>query len=162
MLIRKAVSADISEVMRVYKAARKYMKDHGNPTQWGDVYPPQSLVEEDISKNRLYVLTEDEIIHGVFAFMFGPDELYAEIDKGAPSYNVMHRMASDGILRGIGKAVLDFCKFQSDGKNIRADTHKDNITMQNVLLKNGFLPCGNVYIEECDLSLIVYEYSYKA
>ena len=31
------------------------MADSGNPTQWGDSYPPQEMLEEDIDSNRLFV-----------------------------------------------------------------------------------------------------------
>ena len=160
MEIKKSTLEDLSEILRVYECARQYMREHGNPTQWGGTYPPCETVCADIENGNLYVCTENGVIHGVFAFIEGDDPTYAVIKNGAwpdnKPYNVMHRMASDGEIRGIGKAALDFCK--SHGKNVRADTHKDNITMQNLLSKNGFVPCGTIYVENGS-ERIAYQYT---
>lgn len=160
MKIRKATLSDINEIQRIYAEARKYMSEHGNPTQWGVAYPPESIIIGDIENGNLYLCVDDGEPHGVFAFIQGDDPTYAVIENGAwpdsDPYNVMHRMASDGKMRGIGKAALDFCK--SHGKNLRADTHKDNITMQNMLAKNRFIPCGIIHVENGS-ERIAYQYT---
>ena len=162
MIIRKATLSDLPEAQRIYAEARRYMNDHGNPTQWGATYPTESIIISDIEKGNLYLCTEAGEPHGVFAFIEGDDPTYAVIENGAwpdsEPYDVMHRMASDGKVRGIGKAALDFCK--SHGKNLRADTHRDNITMQNMLAKNGFVPCGIIHIENGS-ERIAYQYTAK-
>ena len=35
-------------------------------------------------------------------------------------------------------------------KNLKIDTHRDNIPMQRALAKHGFRPCGTVYLENGD------------
>ena len=143
---------DLAEALRIYAAAREYMSAHGNPTQWGSTYPPVETVASDIENGNLYFCEVDGKAHGVFAFIEGADKTYAVIENGAwpddEPYNVMHRMASDGAVRGIGKAALDFCKANSG--NVRADTHKDNIPMQKALVKRGFKYCGIIYLENGD------------
>ena len=160
MNIQKATLFELPEILRVYAAARAYMRAHGNETQWGTTYPPEEIVKNDIESGNLYLCTENGKIHGVFAFIEGADPTYAVIEQGAwpddKPYNVMHRMASDGEVRGIGKAALDFCKAHSE--NVRADTHKDNITMQNMLCKNGFVPCGIIHVENGS-ERIAYQYT---
>ena len=160
MNIQKATLCDLTEILRVYEAARAYMREHGNATQWGNTYPPEETVKKDIADGNLYICTENGKIHGVFAFIEGADPTYALIENGAwpddKPYNVMHRMASDGKMRGIGKAALDFCKAHSE--NVRADTHRDNITMQNMLAKNGFVPCGIIHVENGS-ERIAYQYT---
>ncbi len=160
MNIQKATVSELAEILRVYAAAREYMSAHGNATQWGTTYPPEEIVRADIAKGNLYLCVENGKIHGVFAFIEGADPTYAVIEQGAwpddKPYNVMHRMASDGEVRGIGKAALDFCKAHSG--NVRADTHKDNITMQNMLKKNGFVPCGIIHVENGS-ERIAYQYT---
>ena len=47
------------------------MADSGNPTQWGDSYPPQEMLEEDIDSNRLFVYTVNGRLEAVFAFKIG-------------------------------------------------------------------------------------------
>ena len=163
MNIRKANMNDLAEALRIYAAAREYMSAHGNPTQWGSTYPPVETVVADIENGNLYFCEEDGKAHGVFAFIEGADKTYTVIENGAwpddEPYNVMHRMASDGEVRGIGKAALDFCKANSG--NVRADTHKDNITMQNMLAKNGFVPCGIIRVENGS-ERIAYQYTKKS
>ena len=163
MTIRKANMGDIGEALRIYAYAREYMSAHGNPTQWGNTYPPVEIVRADIENGNLYLCCEGEEAHGVFAFIEGADKTYAVIEQGEwpddEPYNVMHRMASDGAVRGIGKAALDFCKENSG--NVRADTHKDNVTMQNMLAKNGFVPCGIIHVENGS-ERIAYQYTKKS
>ena len=162
MNVRKAAMADINEALRIYETAREYMRAHGNAFQWGSTYPPVDIVRSDIEKGNLFICEENGKAHGVFAFIMGDDPTYAVIEHGEwpdnDPYNVMHRMASDGMVRGIGKAALDFCK--SHGKNVRADTHRDNITMQNMLAKNGFVPCGIIHVENGS-ERIAYQYTAK-
>ena len=62
---------DLEEILRVYGTARRYMRAHGNPTQWGDDYPSRALLEEDIRRRQLYVDEEGGAVHGVFAFILG-------------------------------------------------------------------------------------------
>ena len=81
-MIRKATTEDLPEILRIYAAARAYMKATGNPNQWGDHHPAQALLEEDIRLGRLYV-EEDGGLHGVFALLFGEDATYAVIEDGA-------------------------------------------------------------------------------
>ena len=34
MEVRQALLEEISEIMKIYEAARCFMAEHGNPTQW--------------------------------------------------------------------------------------------------------------------------------
>ena len=54
-MIRGARRSDLEQILEIYAHARKAMADSGNPTQWGDSYPPQEMLEEDIDSNRLNV-----------------------------------------------------------------------------------------------------------
>ena len=82
------------------------MADSGNPTQWGDSYPPQEMLEEDIDSNRLFVYTVNGRLEAVFAFILGPDPTYAKIEDGQwlndeVPYGTIHRLASAGGRRGV-------------------------------------------------------------
>lgn len=144
MKIRKAERKDLSDILRIYAYVREFMKEHGNPDQWGMVYPSPELVREDMEKGICYVCTEEEHIAGVFVFFKGEDPTYRIIREGSwhrnSPYGVIHRVASDGSIRGISKFCFDFAKENCD--YLRIDTHKDNIPMQNTLAKNGFRRCG--------------------
>ena len=158
--VRTAKSEDLTAILSVYKSAREYMKRTGNPTQWGDWYPPISYLEEDIKLERLFVLECDGEIVGAFMFFIGIDPNYAIIENGKWTfdieYGVIHRVASNGKVRGLFKAVFDFALSKTD--YLRIDTHRDNLVMQSVLKKFGFNKCGIVYMLDDGTPRIAFDY----
>ena len=147
MEIRKAKEEDLGQIMRIYAAAREYMKRSGNPHQWGDSYPPEELIREDIKNGVCRVICEGDDIHGVFAVIEGEDPTYGYIEgkwQNAEPYVTIHRIASGGTAHGIFKTAADYCN--SLCGNVRIDTHKDNKTMQKLLDQNGFIKCGVIYL----------------
>src|SRR5574344_1827999 len=111
-----------------------------------------------------------DTIHGVFAFILGDDPTYTVIKPGTlvekdttnnrsdtyielpgkwlndEPYGTIHRIASDGVTKGVFATAFSFCK--SKIYNIRIDTHRDNFVMQNNLVTKGFVRCGLIYIED--------------
>ena len=152
MQIRKAEYLDVSEIMRVYRAAKAYMDATGNETQWDVGYPSEEMVRQDIAEQTLYVVTENGEVHAVFYFFVGEDETYRIIEQGewksSDTYGVIHRVGSDGILHGVMRACIDFCT--QTISNIRIDTHENNKTMQNALERIGFVRCGIIYLPNGD------------
>ena len=147
-MIRLATLEDLSIIKDIYAHARSFMASTGNPNQWGSSYPSEELLLEDISKNELYVCYEQEGIYAVFVFFMHIDETYNYI-KGAwlnnDDYGVIHRIASSGIKKGMFSEVFEYVtKFSA---NIRIDTHHDNLVMQQVLNKHGFIKCGVIYLK---------------
>ena len=163
-MIRLAETKDLDAIARVYDAARAYMAASGNPHQWGDSgYPHRELLKEDIEKRRLYVIEENGAVHAVFAFMLGDDPTYSYIEDGQwpnqKPYGTIHRIASDGQIKGMFTKAFNFCRSRID--EIRIDTHHDNKTMQHVVTKHGFTRCGIIYLENGD-PRIAYQYSKEA
>lgn len=158
-MIRRATKADLEDILKVYRAAKAYMVASGNPTQWEEGYPDCKL-GRDIEQGNLYVLCGEEgTIHAAFAFILGDEPDYAVIEEGRWTsdmpYGTIHRLGSDGELKGVFAQCLEFCKKRS--RYIRADTHHDNRTMQHVLEKNGFVRRGIVHIYDGS-PRIAYEY----
>jgi len=146
--IRRAMPADLDEIESIYAAARRFMAENGNPTQWTDGYPQRDMLEEDIRRKNLYVAEKNEKLSGVFLFVIGKDPTYAYIEDGtwisdAP-YGTIHRIASRS--SGLFPAALEFCR--SKCSHIRVDTHADNKPMQHLAEKHGFLRCGIIYVED--------------
>ena len=81
-MFRGAVRGDLPQILKIYAHAREAMKEAGNPTQWGDSFPPQELLEEDIDSNRLFVYVVNGQIEAVFAFILGADPA---LRHGAPA-----------------------------------------------------------------------------
>ena len=163
-MVRLAETKDLDAVEKVYDAARAYMAASGNPHQWGDDgYPHRELLEEDVSLRRLFVIEENGAVHAVFAFMLGNDPTYAYIEDGQwpndKPYGTIHRIASDGRIKGMFTRAFDYCRSQID--EIRIDTHHDNKTMQHVVAKHGFRRCGIIYLEN-GAPRIAYQYSKEA
>lgn len=150
-MVRKATLKDVDRITEIYAAARAFMRDTGNPTQWSGGYPQRELTECDIKSEKLYVIENGSKLYGVFYFNIGVDSTYLKIDgawgSDAP-YGVIHRIASDGTSKGVFGEALNFCKEQIS--HIRIDTHDDNAVMQSVLLKHGFNYCGTIYLANGD------------
>ena len=152
MTIRKTTNADLPAVMEIYAHARAYMKENGNPNQWHDNHPPQSLIEADIQKGHSYVVcTHDNEIAAVFYFNIEADPTYDKIDgtwlNSAP-YGVVHRIARGPNGKGAGAHALNWCTAQHP--NVRIDTHRDNTAMLVLLEKLGFSYCGVIWLENGD------------
>jgi RimJ/RimL family protein N-acetyltransferase len=148
MIIRKSRPEDLNKILTLYEEAREFMRQNGNPNQWGNQYPPISLVTEDIERERSYVCCDNEEIVGVFLYEMGPDETYEVIYEGdwlnKDQYAVVHRITSSSTTRGVASFCLEWCFEQFP--NIRIDTHRDNIPMQRMLKKNGFQECGIIHL----------------
>lgn len=144
MTVQKATKDQLTEILSVFDAARRFMRQNGNPSQWTGGYPQKGIIEKDIEDGVLYTVTNNGEIVGVFVFFVGEDETYKKIDGEwkdvTTPYGVMHKVASNGKARGVFGCALEFCKKST--LNIRIDTHEDNKKMQEVLEKNGFSRCG--------------------
>ncbi len=82
MRIRKATQQDLHSIMQLYENARAFMREHGNPGQWGTTYPPQNMIETDIRFGNLYVCIEKDTIEAVFFYKDGIDPTYLKIYDG--------------------------------------------------------------------------------
>jgi ribosomal protein S18 acetylase RimI-like enzyme len=149
MEIRKTDRSDLDGILKIYESARQYMLEHNNPNQWVDGYPDEKIILMDIENDHHFVCVDDNRLLGCFAFIEGDDPTYKEIGKGKwlddNPYAAIHRIAvlEHGV--GIGSICIDWCF--SRYKNIRVDTHKDNISMQRLLIKKGFKYCGVIYTQ---------------
>ncbi len=152
MIIRKTTEADIKEAVKIYEIAREYMRASGNPDQWQNGYPSEDDVRADISSGGSFVCEDNGEIVGVFYFMPENDPTYKTIYHGewknALPYAVIHRIAVKYQGRGLVKTCFDYCYGQH--KNLKIDTHRDNLPMQKALSKNGFEYCGIIYLENGD------------
>lgn len=151
MNVRPAQAEDLERILEIYTIARRFQCDTGNPTQWAGGYPARELIEEDIRTGASHVCEENGRVVGVFALFTGEDPTYGYIEGAWPNdmpYATIHRIASDGSCRGVASFCFNWCLERHD--NLRIDTHADNRVMQHVLEKNGFVPCGTIYLENGD------------
>lgn len=144
MEIRIAKTSDLENIMEIYDTARRFMRVNGNPTQWAGGYPQKQVILQDIEENICHVVEHNGEAVGVFAFFIGKDKTYEKIDgkwlDDSSPYGVIHRVASNSKAKGVFNEAVNFCLKKI--KNLRIDTHRDNIVMQNAVKKNGFVRCG--------------------
>ncbi|WP_428054783.1 N-acetyltransferase family protein [Candidatus Avelusimicrobium facis] len=161
MFIRKATPADLPRLLEIYQSARLFMAQNGNPTQWANTWPPASLLEQDIHSGHSYVCIHDKQAVGTFFFNFGKDiePTYALITDGKwqkdSPYGVIHRLAGDGSVKGIGAYCIHWCYEQCH--HLRVDTHPDNQIMQCLLGKLGFRRCGMINVMQDNMPRIAFE-----
>lgn len=154
MEIRNAVIEDLDAILSIYESARKFMRDVGNPNQWGTANPPQQKTLEDIGSRKLYVVCENDAILAVFFFDPSDDPTYEKIYHGTwlndKPYGVIHRIAVSDEARGRGVAGICFDFAFAKCGNLKIDTHRDNIPMQRSLKKHGFKECGTIHLANGD------------
>ena len=101
---------DLPVMLKIYQHARELMAANGNPTQWGNTFPREEVILDDIRQQRTMLLVDEadgkERVLAQFALCTGEDPTYAHID-GAwlddDSYVTIHRIASSGIVKGAAK-----------------------------------------------------------
>ena len=147
MRIRKTTPQDLPRVMAIYIHARQFMADTGNPHQWTEGHPVQSIIEGDIAQGLSYVcVNQEDHPLAVFFFDTRPDATYGKIEGAWISqgeYGVIHRIASD--TKGAGTFCINWCYEQIN--NIRIDTHRDNAPMRQLLDKLGYQYCGIIWLD---------------
>ena len=151
-VIRCAEEEDWDSILYTYETARQFMRDHGNPTQWGTVNPTPECLQKHMAQRQLYVVADENEIYGAFALLQEPEPTYRVIREGKwlndEPYITLHRVASNGKMHGIMNLILQYA-FQQ-GENVRIDTHRNNTVMQRILEKNGFVKCGIIFLENGD------------
>ena len=104
---------DLPVMLKIYQHARELMAANGNPTQWGNTFPREEVIVDDIQPVSAPMLLVDEAdgkerVLAQFALCTGEDPTYAHID-GAwlddDSYVTIHRIASSGIVKGAAKRL---------------------------------------------------------
>ena len=156
MKFRKAVETDIKYTMNIIKQAQNYFKEQGID-QWQDNYPNIETIKNDVNNGESYVLLKENNIVATVAVSFNGEKNYETIYEGkwliSGEFAVIHRIAVDNSYKGLGlaseiiKSVEKLC-LNNEVHSIKIDTHEENMSMQNLLKKNGFKYCGIIYLED--------------
>lgn len=160
MIIHKATLEDIPRMQKIFSIARRFMAETGNPNQWADTYPSVEQLTDDITSGDSYVCLKDGRIVGTFVLRGGNDPTYDIIYDGAwknnNPYATIHRIASSGEVKGVFMKAMEYALQFYD--TIRIDTHRDNIVMQNAIVKACFEYCGIIHCWNGDERL-AYQYN---
>ena len=152
---RPAAQGDLPEIQAIIAQARAWM-DAGGIDQWNENYPIAEDFLDDISRDACYVLTCGGAVGAVFTLYTRAEPCYAAITDGKWSsdqpYASIHRCAVAAQWRGSGLAdrMIAACGELALAQGVqwlRADTHKKNKAMQNLIRRNGFQYRGNVLVD---------------
>ena len=149
--VRPATAGDLPRMMELFRQAREIMRADGNLTQWAGEYPSKEVVMEDIRLGRSFVIEENSVAIGTFAFILGEEPTYNRIYEGrwledTLPYATIHRLASSRDSHGVAQACFSWAWEQC--RNLRVDTHADNHIMQHCIQKAGFTYCGIIYLAD--------------
>ena len=152
IILRKAIASDTKRIWQIILQAKERMRLRGTD-QWQDGYPTIEIITGDIEKEYGYVLCNDDGVIAYAAVVFDGEPAYNSITgnwiSGQP-YVVVHRLAvADGMTqRGIGALFMEKVEELSRRNNVfsfRVDTNFDNLYMQKILAKLGFIYCGEIF-----------------
>lgn len=156
MIFRKSTEKDVKDIINIINGAKEFLKNN-KVNQWQEGYPNEEVILEDIEKGYSYVLEDKGIILGTMALSFDGESTYEKIYEGQwlsnGAYGVIHRIAVNREIniKGIGTELIkkseEIC-LEKGIRNIKIDTHEDNISMQKLLEKNNFKYCGVIYLED--------------
>lgn len=90
MEIRLATEEDIPRMQEIFRHARQFMADKGNPNQWTEGYPAEELIREDIAHGDCFVCLSEGRTVATFVLRSGVDPTYTGHSPGqrahAPCY----------------------------------------------------------------------------
>ena len=72
MTISPATHADVEAAYEIYEAARAFMKESGNPSQWSGTYPAREDIISGIDSGVSFVCEDDGEIVATFHFEENP------------------------------------------------------------------------------------------
>ena len=132
MKLRLANMIELHKLMHIIRQASRYMEEQGI-FQWDEVYPDEETIREDIAREELYVLYEEEELLALVTLNEVQDESYSEANWLGEQEHiaVIHRLCVNTIHqhKGIGKAVLQVAEelLKEKGyKGIRLDAYTQN------------------------------------
>ena len=150
MIVRKAQSGDLDEVMTLFRAATLAMDAQGIP-QWDEIYPRAEIVQEDIDRAQMHVGLEDGKIAVVFVLEPCHEEDYepANWQYVVPEFVVLHRLCvhPDFQGRGIAKQAMDYLEQavrESGIYAIRLDAFPQNAAAIRLYESRGYVKAGEV------------------
>lgn len=148
--IRRAEEKDLKTVYALLEHGQALMRQSKNFSQWGNLSRVQELARMDLERGDCYLLEENREALGTFCLPIGKDPTYAYVEGGSwkyeGEYGTLHRIASSGKKKGIGKLIFAWAKEKC--ASLRVDTHEDNLAMIKVIEEQGFTYVGTIYVED--------------
>lgn len=144
MKIDRATIDNIPEILELVQKVIEEMNSN-DITQWNDQYPPLEIFSNDIEKDTLYVMRDDEKIIGIIVLSDEQDKEYEPVkwtDK-AGKFLIVHRLAvhPSWQRKGVAEKLMDFTEqFAKENgfTSIRIDTFSRNPRMLAFIQKRQY------------------------
>ncbi len=153
MIIRKAKSTDLENIMQMYKSCVNGMLKNGID-QWDESYPNAEVIAVDLKVQTYFVAEIKGTIIGGINIDQNQDETYLEVDWKDKSnqFLVVHRLGVKEENWGdkIGKRLMQFAEdlvIEKELKSIRLDTYSGNPKAMEFYKKLGFSQLGHIYLK---------------
>ena len=149
LMIRKAISADIKDIMEIIKETIVEMHSYGN-TQWDESYPQEKDFLKDIQKGDLYVSKLEGSLVGFACINKIEPAEYTDLPWSMQeTAMIVHRMAVTPAYRrkGIGTELMKFVDEYALKNNVRylkTDTYSINTKMNALFVKCGYKRVGEM------------------
>ncbi|MCI1946162.1 GNAT family N-acetyltransferase [Clostridium luticellarii] len=150
LMLRKAVIQDLTDVVKIFKAAIRVMSNNGID-QCDNIYPDEEILREDILKSQMFLGKINGRIASVAVIN---QECNKEYETGNWRYKtypfiVIHRLCvnPDFQNQGIGKRTLMVIERMLKRKNIksiRLDAFSLNPIALRLYEKNGYKKVGKI------------------
>ena len=148
VFLRQAKLDDLPRIIDIIDSAKKTLKDRG-VDQWQQGYPNKEILEQDIQEGISFVLMLNGRVVGSAALQQGYDKNYQDMNSGAwdddsdVTYSIIHRIAIEADHQGehLSAALIQQLMTMSyylGYRDVRIDTHPDNLVMQHIITSNGF------------------------
>lgn len=156
MQLRQAQMTDFDRIIEILKDGKNQLAEKG-VDQWQGEYPSLDQVKADIENGHAYLaVSADNETVGAISIVPSPDKVYDQMDgswlKQSDNYVVIHRVAIHSDHAGNGYATRLFTEVIDKIKSnhpeidsIRVDTHEDNLAMQHLIKKMGFIRVGTLH-----------------
>ncbi|WP_346354041.1 GNAT family N-acetyltransferase [Azotosporobacter soli] len=161
-MIRKAVSADIMNVMKIIEETIVEMHSYGN-TQWDEHYPQEKDFLHDMQRGDLYLSEREEKIVGFACINTIESAEYNSLPWSLQeTAMILHRMAVAPARRrsGVGLELMNFAEERALENNMRylkTDTYSINIKMNALFVKCGYQRIGEMKFPSKEKPFYCYE-----
>ena len=147
MKIRNADTKELNAIMNLISSCARRMNEQGIQ-QWDEIYPDEKTIRNDIEKQQLYLLEDEDKLCGIIAINEYQEPQYKNIDwKFQGKTLVVHRLAIEPSCqrKGYARMLMQFThKLAKEGhyENIRLDAFVHNPAAVGLYEKLGYRRAG--------------------
>ena len=150
-MIQRAKISEISEILTIIKACSSFMINKGI-FQWNEQYPSKEAFLEDLERNELYVLKNENKLIGTIVVSTLMDKEYIPVKWLTKNENniYIHRLAihPDFQSKGYAQKLMDFGENyakQYGFTSVRLDTFSQNKRNQQFYETRGYQKLGTIF-----------------